>query len=73
MDFTSEYCPQRKHLEQCSWKLVDKLCVLTHRLMQLVGKDRTEFMAAKGRCADLRSEILVAHERLLAHRFAHGC
>ena len=73
MDLTSEYCPERKHLEKCSWKLVDTLSVLTDRLMKLIGKDHAEFMTTKASCAGLKLEILEYRDRLLAHRAAHGC
>ena len=73
MDLTSEYCPQRKHLEECSWKLISTLSTLTDRLVMLVGKDHTEFMATKVRCVDVKLEILHSRCQLLAHRFAHGC
>jgi len=73
MDFTSQYCPQRKHLEEWSWNLVSRLAVLTERLMKLVGKNHREFIAAKDECAGVRLEILESYHQILAHRSAHGC
>ena len=73
MDFTLEYCPQRKHLEESNWKMVSTLCILTDRLLMLVGKDHAEFMATKAKCADVKLEILWFCDRLQAHRFLHGC
>jgi hypothetical protein len=73
MDFTAAYCPERKHLEHCNWNLISALSVLTERLFMLVGKDHAEFLVTKTRCTDVRREILESHDRLLAHRCAHGC
>ena len=73
MDLISEYCPERKHLEDCSWKLVNTLSALTDRLMMLIGKDHREFMTTKARCRGVKREIIESRDRLLAHRAAHGC
>ena len=73
MDVRSEYCRERRELEQSSWSLVGKLSVLTEQLMMLIGKDHTQFMAAKARCENMKREILESHDRLRTHRAAHGC
>jgi len=73
MDLTSAYCSERKRLEKCSWNLVSTLSALTERLMRLVGKDHTEFLMTKAKCAGVQRKILESHERLRTHRSAHGC
>jgi len=73
MDFPSTYCSERRKLERSSWKLVSKLSVLTEQLLMLIGKDRTEFKAAKTRCENVKKEVLDSHDRLRAHRAVHGC
>jgi hypothetical protein len=73
VDFTSEYCPERRRLEQRSWNLVSKLSTLTEQLMMLIGKDHTEFIATKAMCVSVRREVLDSRNVLLAHRSAHGC
>lgn len=73
MDFLSKYCPERRKLEQSSWKLVSKLSVLTEELVKLIGKNHTEFMATKGRCENVKEQIHESRDRLRAHRVAHGC
>lgn len=73
MDFTSDYCSERKHLERCAWELVSKLSVLTDRLMRLIGKDHGEFIVAKVNCTEVKLEVVEARDRLVAHRAVHGC
>ena len=73
MKLTSEYCQERKLLEECSWHLVSTLHALTDRLMALVGKDHAEFLITKDKCAHVKLEITESHDRLRAHRSAHGC
>jgi len=73
MDLTSAYCSERRRLETCSWELVSTLHGLTERLLRLVGKDHTEFLMTKAKCAGVQREILESHERLRTHRSAHGC
>ena len=73
MNLTSEYCPERKHLEQFSWHLVSMLTALTDRLMALVGKDHAEFLITKDKCARVKLDLIESHDRLRAHRSAHGC
>ena len=73
MTLTSEYCREKKHLEQCSWYLVSKLHALTDRLMALVGKDHAEFLITKDKCARVKLDLIESHDRLRAHCSAHGC
>jgi len=73
MNVSSEYCPERKRLEHCSWDLVSTLQVLTDRLMTLIGKDHAEFLITRDKCADVKLEIIESNGRLRAHRSAHGC
>lgn len=73
MDLTYINCPERIDLERCAHNLVSELFGRTQRLMMLIGKGRTEFMAAKTSCADVRQEIVEAQDLLRAHRAAHGC
>ena len=73
MKLTSEYCQERKLLEECSWHLVSTLNALTDRLMTLVGKDHAEFLITKDKCAHVKLELIESHDRLRDHRSAHGC
>jgi len=73
MDFTSQYCPERNHLERCTWSLVSALCLHTGRLVMLIGKDHAEFATTKENCADLHRKIQESCNRLVAHRATHGC
>lgn len=73
MDFISQYCPERKLLEQCTLGLVDMLSVNAEQLMMLIGRNHAQFMATKASCSELRLQILQSHNRLLVHRAAHGC
>lgn len=73
MDFISQYCPERKLLEQSTLDLVDLLSASAERLIILVGRNHAQFMATKAGCSELRLQILQSHNRLLVHRAAHGC
>lgn len=73
MDLTVSYCTQRRDLEERNWNLVDRLAVLTDRLMRLVGVDHGEFDLTKAMCVDARHAIVIAREDLIEHRANHGC
>ena len=72
MDLTSEYCQKRRGIEERSWALVSRLCLLTSRLPRLVG-NHNEFHTTKSECADVRRELLELRVQLLNHRLAHQC
>ena len=73
MDLTTRYCPERRDLEEHSWNLVSRLSVLTDRLMNLIGKDRQQFLATRVMCTSVRQEIAVSKKQLEQHRAAHRC
>jgi len=73
MDFTAQYCPTRKDLEERSWGLVSRLASLSGQLLKLTGAGHQEFMAVKFQCVEVRGEISKAKGQLLDHRSAHGC
>jgi tRNA A37 N6-isopentenylltransferase MiaA len=73
MDFSVRYCPERRILEQRSWKLVSRFAVLTDKLFMLVGGSHLQFIAMLDTCHDVEGEITDSRERLREHREAHGC
>lgn len=73
MDFTSQYCPDRRNLEENLWVLSTRLFGLSGRLLKLVGKDHTAFTSTKDECQETRAEIVELKSQLTAHRLAHGC
>lgn len=73
MDLTYQYCPERYRLELCNCNLVTALFSRTQRLITLIGKDHTEFMATKASCAETRQQIVEVRDLVRAHRAEHGC
>lgn len=73
MDLTSQYCPDRRNLEEKVWVLASRLSTLTGRLLSLTGKNHQIFLSAKADCSDTHAEIVGLRQDLKAHRLAHGC
>jgi hypothetical protein len=73
MDFSTQYCSTRRDLEERGWFLTSRLSSLTSQLLQLIGHDHPAFLLKKTECCDTREEITDSHDRLHAHRVAHGC
>ena len=67
------YCSQRRDLEERTWNLIERLSVLTHKLMRSIGTDHGDFMAIKVLCAGVKEEICASRNSLAEHRTAHGC
>ncbi len=72
MDSSCRYCSTRRDIEERSWALVTRLCILTSRLSVLVGQHK-EFSAVKVECGEVRAEIRHLHVRLQDHRQTHCC
>lgn len=73
MDPTLRYCTQRRDFERRGWTLVERLFLLSTRLMTLVGRDDQEFATTKAMCTDVKLEIFQERNRLAEHRASHGC
>lgn len=73
MDLTSQYCPDRRNLEERVWVLVSRLSASTGQLLNLIGKNHQVFLSAKADCGQTRDEIIELRRQLDGHRFAHGC
>ncbi|HEX4038620.1 MAG TPA: hypothetical protein VHX37_11220 [Acidobacteriaceae bacterium] len=73
MDFSIQYCPTRRDLEEHSWFLAGRLSSLTDQLLGLVGHDHNAFLVKKAECRDTRDEIRDSQRRLESHRTHHGC
>lgn len=73
MDFTLQYCPTRRDLEEHCWSLVNRLCGTTTALMKSIGGNRQLFLSTQSECQHTRQELSDSHHKLAAHRIAHGC
>ena len=73
MYFAVGYCAVRNGLEEQALNLNAELVGLTNRLHHLVGKDYQEFLDTRISCTKVRQQISESHNRLEAHRTAHGC
>lgn len=73
MDFTAQYCPCRRDLEEQVWVQVSHLSALTGQLLGLVGKDHRTFSLKRTACSDARAGIVDFRRKLDTHRSAHGC
>lgn len=73
MDFTAEYCPVRKRLEERSWFLTSRLAALTARLLSLTGHGHEDFLTVLDYCQTARLEVTESHSSLQEHRQYHGC
>ena len=73
MDLTSQYCPDRRNLEEKAWALASRLFLLNERLLTLIGMDHRAFLSAKAECVETTAEIAQLRNRLAKHRLLHGC
>lgn len=73
MDLTTQYCANRRNLEENVWVRVSRLSALTSRLLNLIGKDHRDFILTQIACSDARADIVDLRRRLDTHRLAHHC
>ena len=73
MDFATQYCPDRKSLEENVWVQVSRLSGLTARLLGLIGKNHHIFTLTQTACSDAKANIVDCRRLLSTHRSAHGC
>lgn len=73
MDFTTQYCPTRRDIEEHCWVLVTRFSSMTSALIRTIGGDRQAFLGLRCDCLDTRVELTDARNQLAAHRHAHGC
>ena len=72
-DPATQFCPMRRNLEERNYNLVDRLSVLTDRLLQLIGHNHGQFLAIKTECAQVRMVMVYVQRELAEHRYEHGC
>jgi hypothetical protein len=73
MDLTTQYCPDRRNLEENVWVRVSDLSTLTGRLLKLIGKDHRDFLLTQIACGDAKADIVDFRRQLDTHRLAHRC
>lgn len=73
MDWSANYCPARRTLEERSWNLVNRLSTTTGRLVGSAAMDHKTFNATLAECGEIRALVAKAHRELKAHRTSHGC
>jgi hypothetical protein len=73
MHHAARYCVIRSELEDQALNLNAELIGLIERLCSLVGKSHREFLDTRISCIRVRQQISDWHNRIEAHRTAHGC
>ena len=73
MDFASAYCATRRDLEQRSWALTDRLCLLTAQLLKMIGQNHRAFLTIRQECRTTRVAIADSNQNLRDHRREHSC
>jgi hypothetical protein len=73
MDWTAQYCPIRRDIEEHCWNLASRLSETTAILVKSIGRDRGLFLTTRSACEHTREELADSQHELAKHRIAHGC
>ena len=74
MDFSTEYCPDRKRFEDVAWNLVGSLNEVVKRIGHFSRfGDHRGWKAAQSEFTELKAHLSEARYRLQTHRNEHGC